>query len=115
MDPVSILASVSATSRVALALSTTLFSFVQATRNIDQSVRSLYDEVTGLNNVLNGIRSSVEAASIGRGKQPESNSALWQSIVTSLDHCCETVGRMHVTIQELQKPSCQGTFTQNFF
>jgi hypothetical protein len=48
MDPLSILASASAASRVALALSTTLFTFVQATRNVDQSVRGLYDEITGL-------------------------------------------------------------------
>jgi hypothetical protein len=105
MDPVSILASVSATSRVTLALSTTLFAFVQATRNIDRSVRSLYDEVTGLNSVLDGILSSVEAASFGRGKQPEGDPALWQSVVTSLNHCCATVGNMHLTIRELQKPS----------
>ena len=105
MDPISILASVSATSRAALGLSATLFSFVQATRNIDHSVRSLYDEVTGLNSVLDGIRSSLEAASIGRGKQPEGDPALWQSVVTSLDHCRKTVGRMHVTIKDSKKPS----------
>jgi hypothetical protein len=47
----------------------------------------------------------VEAASIGRGKQLEGDPALWQSVVTSLNHCCKTVGRMDVTIQEFQKPS----------
>jgi hypothetical protein len=105
MDPLSILASVSAASRVALALSTTLFTFVQATRNVDQSVRGLYDEVTGLNTVLDGIRSSMQAASIGKGKQPEGNPGLWQSVVTSLNRCCETVTRMHGTLKEVQKPS----------
>ncbi|KAE9366410.1 hypothetical protein N431DRAFT_386751 [Stipitochalara longipes BDJ] len=105
MDPVSILASVSAASRAALALSTTLFTFVQATRQIDQSVRGLYDEVTGLNTVLDAIRSSIQAASFAKGKQAERIPGLWQSVVTSLDHCCETVGRLHGSIKEIQKPS----------
>jgi hypothetical protein len=105
MNPTSILASVSAASRGALALSTTLFAFIQATRDIDHSVRSLYVEITGLNSVLDSIRSSVEAVSISRRKQPEGDPALWQSVVTSLDHCCETVGRMHVTMKDFKKPS----------
>lgn len=68
MDPLSIIASVSAASRVALSLSTTLFGFVQATRNVDQSVRGLYDEVTGLNTVLDAIGNSVQVASTGKAK-----------------------------------------------
>jgi hypothetical protein len=75
MEPISILASVSAASRAALALSTTIFGFVQATRNVDQTVRVLYDEVTGLNRTLDAISSSV--------KLQTSREQSWSSIIMS--------------------------------
>jgi hypothetical protein len=105
MDPVSILTSVSAASRVALALSTTLFVFVQATRDVDQSVRALYDEVTGLTLTIDAISSSLKSTDIGKGKQPEQNQGLWQSVIASLDHCRSAVRKMCQTLQGIKKSS----------
>jgi hypothetical protein len=105
MDPISILNSISAASRVVLALSTTLFTFVQATRDVNQSVRALYDEVTGLIGTLDAISSCIKTTNVGKGKQPEQNPELWRSVVTSLDHCHRSVNRMRKTLQGVQKPS----------
>jgi hypothetical protein len=91
MEPVSILTSVSAASRAALALSTALFTFVQATRNVDQSVRFLYDEVTGLNRTLDAISSCLENASIQKSVHTEQNKELWKSVTASLGDCRVTV------------------------
>jgi uncharacterized protein YukE len=105
MDPISILTSVSAASRLTLALSTTLFTFVQATRNVDQSVRALYDEVKGLILTLDAIGSSIKASNIGKGKQPEQNPELWKRVAASLDHCRGTVESMGKSLDSIKKSS----------
>jgi hypothetical protein len=105
MNPISILSSVSAASRVTLALSTTLFTFVQATRDVNHSVRALYDEVTSLIGTLDAISSSIKTTDTGKGKQPEQNPELWRSVITSLDHCRGSVDNMYKTLQGVQKPS----------
>jgi hypothetical protein len=103
MEPVSILTSVSAASRAALALSTALFTFVQATRNVDQSVRALYDEVTGLNRTLDAISSCLENASIQESVHTEQNKELWKSVTASLGDCRVTVDSMCQTLQGVKK------------
>jgi hypothetical protein len=104
MEPVSILASVSAASGAALALSTALFTFVQATRNVDQSVRSLYDEVTGLNRTLDAISSCLENARIQESVHTEQNKKLWKSVTASLGGCRVTVDSLCQTLQGVKKP-----------
>jgi Fungal N-terminal domain of STAND proteins len=103
MEPISILTSVSAASRAALALSTTLFTFVQATRNVDQSVRALYDEVTGLNRTLDAINSSLTTARIDKSTHAEQNHELWKSVIASLGDCRATVDSMCQTLQGVQQ------------
>jgi Fungal N-terminal domain of STAND proteins len=104
MEPVSILTSVSAASRAALALSTALFTFVQATRNINQSVRALYDEVTGLNRTLDAISSCLENASIQESIHTDQNKDLWTSVMASLGDCRVTVDNMCQTLQGVKQP-----------
>jgi hypothetical protein len=104
MEPVSILTSVSAASRAALALSTALFTFVQATRNVDQSVRALYDEVTGLNRTLDALSSGLENASIQESIHTEQNTNLWTSVIASLGDCRVTVDSMCQTLQGIKQP-----------
>lgn len=103
MEPISILTSVSGASRAALALSTTLFSFVQATRNIDQNVRSLYDEVTGLSRTIDAISSSLRTADIETPKQTQRNHDLWRSVDASLGDCRVVLDSMHKTLQSVKK------------
>jgi len=103
MEPISILTSVSGASRAALALSTTLFSFVQATRNIDQNVRSLYNEVTGLSRTIDAISSSLRTADIETPKQTQRNHGLWRSVDASLGDCRVVLDSMHKTLQSVKK------------
>ena len=61
MDPVSpfaILNAVNSIGGAAFNLSTRLYSFIKATKVVNQSVEALYHEVKGLENVLNTARST---------------------------------------------------------
>jgi hypothetical protein len=103
MEPTSILTSVSGASRAALALSTTLFRFVRATSNVDQHVRSLYDEVTGLNRTIEAISSSLRTAGIETPKQIQRDHGLWRSVDASLGDCRVALDSMHKTLQGVKQ------------
>jgi uncharacterized protein YoxC len=103
MEPISILTSVSAASRAALALSTTIFGFVQATKNVDQTVRALYDEVTGLNRTLDAISSSVKTADIKTAELIQHNHELWKSVVASLGDCRGALDTIRQALQNVKQ------------
>jgi len=103
MEPISILTSVSAASRAALTLSTTIVTFVQATRNVDQNVRGLYDEVTGLNRTLDAMSNSLRTANIDTQGQIQHNHELWTSVVASLSDCSRALDTMRQALQSVRQ------------
>lgn len=105
MDPVSILTTVSAVSRTALALSSTLYTFVQATKGVDGTVRSLYDEVTGLNFTLDAILGIAKSTEIDKTRDNEQSLKLWSTVTKSLVGCRETVDKLHETLRGLDRES----------
>ena len=91
MDPISIISTVGAVSHVVYQVSTTLYTFIQATKNVDQSVKSLYAEIDGLHRVLDAISSSLTDPMIrSTTAATQDNCKLWSSFDGSLSDCRET-------------------------
>ena len=91
MDPISIITTVGAVSHAVYQVSTTLYTFIQATKNVDQSVKSLYAEVDGLYRVLDAISSSLKDPTIrSTTATAQDSSKLWSSFDGSLSDCRET-------------------------
>jgi hypothetical protein len=93
MDPVTIITSVSAISKAVVGTPTTLFTFIDATQDVDQSVQAIYDEITTLNRTLNAARSSLESfqLAIDTSSTQELKSGLWAAVVGALDDSRVTV------------------------
>jgi hypothetical protein len=104
MDPVTIITSVSAISKAAVGISTTLFTFIHATQDEDQSVQAIYDEITTLNRTLNAVRSSLESfqLAIGTSSTQELKSGLWAAVVGALDDCRATVEKFEASLKGLE-------------
>ncbi len=90
-------------SRAALALSATVFTFVQATRNIDQTVHALYEETTGLNRTIDAINGSLANTNISESVHAAQYHALWKSVIGSLSDCRDTVERMSEALKGVQQ------------
>lgn len=104
MDPLSIIGAVTAAGRVTLTLSTTLFTFIGATRNVDHTIRALYEEVKGLVLILDAIGSNIKTLDVGKGKQPEQHPDLWTSVTALVENCRGTVDLMCQTLQGVKRP-----------
>jgi len=102
MDPLSIATAVGGTSKAALALSTTLYAFVEATKNIDQSVKSLYDEVNSLTRTLDAIGGSIASPSLAVGDEASQNPELWQSVEGSLADCRNTIEKLNASLSGIK-------------
>jgi hypothetical protein len=104
MDPVTIITSVSAISKAAVGISTTLSTFIDATQNVDQSIQAIYDGITALNRTLNAIRSTLESShvAIGASSTQEQDSGLWAAVVEALDDCRVTVEKFKASLTGLE-------------
>jgi hypothetical protein len=104
MDPVTIITSVSAISKAAVAVSTTLFTFIDATQNVDQSVQGIYDEITDLNRTLNAVSHTLESShvAIGTSSTNWQNSSLWIAVIGALDDCRVTVEKFEASLRGLE-------------
>jgi hypothetical protein len=103
MDPVSILTTVVAVSRTALALSSTLYTLVQATKGVDDTVRALYNEVTGLNFTLDALSATIKAVDIDKTRNNEQSLKLWSTVTRALAGCREAVDKLHRALQGFKK------------
>jgi hypothetical protein len=91
MDPISIISTVGAASKIIYQASTTLYAFIHVTKNVDQSIKSLYAEVDALCRVLDAIGSSLDDPMIRSAKAgAQDNSKLWSSFDGSLADCRQT-------------------------
>lgn len=101
MDPISIIVSATAVSKAAFALSTTLYTFVEATRNGAQSVQSLYDEVAALTRTLDAMSGSLNRLPTATLEEGNANYELWKSVKSSLTECLNTVEQFHSALSGL--------------
>lgn len=98
MDPLSVIASVASVASVVFQVSSTLYSFVQAAKVVDETVRSLCAEVDGITRVLDGITSSLKSPSLVVAKtvaKSNGSNELWDTVLGSLADCRDTLERLN--------------------
>ncbi|ERF69137.1 hypothetical protein EPUS_01093 [Endocarpon pusillum Z07020] len=106
MDPLSIVGAVASVSKTVYSASTTLYTFVSETRNVDQTVIDLATEVDALNSALKEVEAVLKSPTIidaeKRGSA-EDNKQLWQTIYGALDECQITVVRIDSALDGVRK------------
>ncbi|MCJ1436861.1 hypothetical protein MMC27_006243 [Xylographa pallens] len=112
MDPLSIIAFAGSVTKVVYQVSTTLYTFVQATRVVDQTVQSLCAEVDGISRMLDGISASLRSPSLATARlvvqnnENNENNDLWDTVLGSLIDCHGTLERLHTALDGIrEKPS----------
>jgi ribose 5-phosphate isomerase len=104
MDPVVALDTAAALVKVVKAVSTTLFLFIQDTRQVDQSLNSFYVEVTVLQTAIKSIAGSLQSSSVRTASSSRDlvEMELWGSVDDSLHECgktCEELARVLANIR----------------
>jgi hypothetical protein len=100
MDPVSILSTIGAVGAVAnsvCALAFQLYTFIEETKNVDQAVADLVEEVSGLNSTLEAVRLGLQSDLVkdtDKRANSEDSRLLWESIQGSLDNCQATIDKL---------------------
>ena len=109
MDPLSIIAFAGSVTTIVYQVSTTLCTFVQATKVVDQTVQSLCAEVDGISRMLDGITASLKSPSLATARlvtQNDDNNDLWDTVLGSLIDCRGTLERLDKALECLrEKPS----------
>ncbi|MCJ1402808.1 hypothetical protein MMC11_006029 [Xylographa trunciseda] len=109
MDPLSIIASVSSVTTLVYQVSTTLYTFVQATRVVDQTIQSLCAEVDGISRMIDGISASLKSPLLTIARyvaQIDENNDLWNTVSGSLIDCRRTLERLDKALEGIRdKPS----------
>lgn len=104
MDPVSpfaILSAVNSIGGAAFNLSTKLYSFIKATKVVDRSVEALYNEVKGLENVLNTAGSTLTAVRDQAEDPAFLDNGVWTSIRNAVQDCRVTVEALVCLVQDV--------------
>ncbi|KAL9114410.1 MAG: hypothetical protein Q9227_001491 [Pyrenula ochraceoflavens] len=97
-DPFSIIGFVSAAVKLSFDTGTTLYRFIQATQDVDQTVRDLYSEIIGVAKSLKSLEGALDTTAvraipsqIGDKKTQD----LWISVKSSVADCTRTVHHLH--------------------
>jgi hypothetical protein len=108
MDPVSILSTIGAVGAVANSVCTLafqLYTFIEETKNVDQAVADLVEEVSALNSTLEAVRLGLQSDLV-KGAEKRANSEdsrlLWESIQGSLDNCQATIDKLGKAIVDVR-------------
>ena len=101
MDPLSILGAVSTTTKTTYWISSTLFSFIQSTRVIDETLEELNREVEGLTKALETIELSLKDPTISRVKSGEDVDGPWGSLDIAVTDTSRTVNALKSIVEGL--------------
>jgi hypothetical protein len=112
-DPLTIVASVATTSRVVTAISTTLYRFIQDTKQVDSTVNALHREVNNLKRTVtaieNVLRQPATQAVIGQDQEFH----LAQAVDDSLVECRNTTERLGERLEGIRgNRPCRGVLGQ---
>src|SRR4051794_12103783 len=102
MDPVSILTIVGSASKAATSLTTTLFAFVDATRNIDLSVQALYDEAKSITGSLAAINGALVNTSRDARMHEAGTTELWDSVKEPIRQCQATIDELNRSLSSIR-------------
>jgi hypothetical protein len=108
MDPVSILSTIGAVGAVANSVCTLgvqLYTFIEETKNVDQAVTDLIEEVNGLNSILEAVKLGLESDLVKFAEKradSEDSRLLWESIQGSLDNCQVTINKLEKAIVDIR-------------
>ena len=109
MDPLSIIAFAGSVTNVVYQVSTTLYTFIKATKVVDQTVQSLCAEVDGISRMLDGISASLKNPLLTTARlaaQHDENNDLWNTVLGSLINCQGTLERLDKALEAIRdKPS----------
>jgi len=107
MDPVSILSTIGAVGSVAngaCALAFQLYTFVEETKNVNQAVTDLVEEVNSLNSILEAVKLGLESDLVKLAEKranSDDSRLLWESIQGSLNDCQATIDKLEKAIVDV--------------
>ena len=104
MDPISIITLAASTTKAAYTLSTQLYLFVNAVKNVDGSLKSLSGELSGLRRSLDATSVALQNPLVRSDKAaaPE-NTPIWAAVAGALDDCRETLQTFEKRVQPYQQ------------
>jgi hypothetical protein len=108
MDPITIISTIGAVGAVAnsvCSLSLKLYTFIEDTKNINQAVTDLVEEVNALNSILETVKSGLESDLVKLAEQranSEDSRLLWESIQGSLINCQSTIDRLEKAVADVR-------------
>lgn len=105
MDPVTIVAAIGPLGKTVYSVVTTLCAFVNATPEIDESVRSFYDEVKGLSSAIDAIFLSLRSPWIQDIVKLDVSCELRSAINQSLESCKTTVQKLEDVLESVARNS----------
>jgi hypothetical protein len=102
MDPCSALATAIAVTKVVSVVSAILFTFVQDTRHVDQSLKSFYTEIVVLQTAITSIAENLQSTSLRTSSSSAQIEAdLWSSVNESLIECNKTCEELLVVLKNV--------------
>lgn len=111
MDPVSILSTIGAVGAVAngaCTLAFQLYTFIEDTKNVNQAVTDLAEEVNSLNSILEAVKLGLESDPVKlaeKSADSDDSQLLWESIQGSLNDCQATIERLERSIVDVRAES----------
>jgi hypothetical protein len=102
MDPLTILTSVGTASKIISSVSTALYKFIQATKQVDKTVETLFGEVSTLGRSTDAIDSVLQQPSPQAIIRADLDSDLWKSVDGSLVECRKTLESLETLLVDLE-------------
>ncbi|KAF7503240.1 hypothetical protein GJ744_004068 [Endocarpon pusillum] len=94
MDPLTIIGAVATISKTAYSAYNNLYTFINETKDVDQTVIELAKEVHALNRALEGVKAGLESRTVadaGKRRSDKDNKKLWHTVYGALMDCRTTV------------------------
>lgn len=96
MDPLSIITVVASISKTVFGVSATLYTFVNETRNVDQTVKDLATEVDALSRALTQVEAVLQSPTVVAAEKcvsADENKQLWHTVYGSVGDLSENCGK----------------------
>jgi len=98
VEPLSILSAVGAVSKLAYSCTTSMYSFIQKTANVDSNVKSLFNEVEQLRQASNNVESVLQRPELEAFQDAE----LWTNAKYSLRACEDSLLKLDHSLRGLK-------------